>query len=59
MKRRTCGQFVVVAPPSHCQTTRFCDAKLDCEAASKRSVICGSDGQFYSTQCEMRKSNCG
>jgi hypothetical protein len=69
MQRQTCGQRVVRAPLSHCQTTRYCDVDCDAEAASATAeeprsaaapnMVCGSDGEFHSSECEMRKKNCG
>ena len=54
--RQTCGERVVVAPNSHCQSTKYCD--VTCPKDSKK-MVCGSDSQFYANECEMRKSNCG
>ena len=58
MKQKTCGQHVVEAPYSHCALTRHCQRGLKCPKAKKK-MICGSDGQFYASECEMHRENCG
>ncbi len=57
MRRLTCGQRVVRAPLSHCQTTKFCDA--DCKKQDDTKTVCGSDQLFYKSECHMKKENCG
>ena len=62
MKKQTCGRRVSLAPLSHCQSTKFCEAecKEDTDAKdSKAKMVCGSDGQFYASECQMKKKNCG
>lgn len=58
LKRRTCGQKVVEAPYSHCKATQYCQRGLKCPQTQKK-MICGSDGQFYPSECEMHRENCG
>ena len=62
MKRRTCGQLVVVAPLANCEGTRHCSSNLAaprCPRTKKNKMICGSDNQFYSNECQMKRENCG
>ena len=62
MKRRTCGQLVVVAPLANCEGTRHCSTNLAaprCPRSKKHKMICGSDNQFYSNECQMKRENCG
>jgi len=56
MKKETCGEKVVVADLNHCQTTKFCSAR--CEK-QESNFVCGSDGNLYRNQCEMKKAKCG
>lgn len=59
LRKFTCGQRVVRAPLSNCQTTKFCDA--DCGKVGGRNMktVCGSDELFYKSECQMKKDNCG
>ena len=62
MKRRTCGQLVVEAPMANCEGTRHCSTNLAaprCPRSKKHKMICGSDNQFYSNECQMKRENCG
>ena len=62
MKRRTCGQLVVVAPLANCEGTKYCSTNLAaprCPRSKKNKMICGSDNQFYSNECQMKRENCG
>ena len=62
MKRRTCGQLVVVAPLANCEGTKYCSTNLAaprCPRNKKNKMICGSDNQFYSNECQMKRENCG
>lgn len=62
MRRRTCGQLVVVAPLANCEATRHCSSNLvapRCPRNKKHKMICGSDNQFYSNECQMKRENCG
>ena len=62
MKRRTCGQLVVKAPMANCEGTRHCSTNLAaprCPRSKKHKMICGSDNQFYSNECQMKRENCG
>ena len=42
---------------------RYCDVDCSSENAEKKKsskkMVCGSDGQFYSSKCEMNKKHCG
>ena len=56
MKMKTCGQRVSVAGNAHCQNTKYCGAKCP---STRGKMVCGSDANFYSSECEMRRDNCG
>lgn len=58
MKKKTCGQHVVEAPFWHCKATQHCQRGIKCPK-SKKKMICGSDGAFYASECEMHRENCG
>jgi hypothetical protein len=58
MKMKTCGQNVVEAADSYCQATKYCQRGVKCPT-TKKKMICGSDGQFYPNECQMRRENCG
>jgi len=58
MQMKTCGQHVVEAPYFHCQATKHCQRGLKCPK-TKKKMICGSDGQFQASECEMKRENCG
>ena len=55
---KTCGQHVVEAPYFHCKATKHCQRGLKCPK-TKKKMICGSDGQFQASECEMKRENCG
>ena len=58
MQMKTCGQHVVEAPYFHCKATKYCQRGLKCPK-TKKKMICGSDGQFQASECEMKRENCG
>lgn len=58
MQMKTCGQHVVEAPYFHCKATKHCQRGLKCPK-TKKKMICGSDGQFQASECEMKQENCG
>lgn len=56
MKKRTCGERVVVAEMDNCQATRYCN-KICTE--EEPGFVCGSDLSLYRNTCEMKKAHCG
>lgn len=63
MKSKNCGKHVFEVPMAFCMSQErnkngAIACPVSCEGEKER-IICGSDGNVYSSECEMRMLNCG
>ncbi|XP_023343381.1 agrin isoform X2 [Eurytemora carolleeae] len=59
MKRKNCGKHIYEVPIGYCLNRLYrTSCPLDCTDISV-ALTCGSDGQIYSSECELRRADCG
>lgn len=67
MRSSNCGKHVFEVPISFCMSQERTgsaagnaaeDCPTDCTKAPK-VLVCGSDGNVYSSKCELKMLNCG
>lgn len=67
MRSANCGKHVFEVPMSYCMmqeqrtgtvSNQVVDCPTDCSRATQQAV-CGSDGNVYSSLCEMKMLSCG
>lgn len=68
MRSTNCGKHIFEVPMSYCmmQEQRTANINgnpaLDCPtdcAKVQQQLVCGSDGNIYSSSCELKMLNCG
>ena len=64
MRASNCGKHVFEVPISFCMSqernggNQVEDCPTDC-SNSQQQLVCGSDGNIYSSLCELKMLNCG
>lgn len=66
MRSSNCGKHVFEVPISFCMTQErtggasnyLGDCPTSCDNEEDK-IVCGSDGNVYSSQCELKMLNCG
>ncbi|GAB6022272.1 hypothetical protein CHUAL_014184 [Chamberlinius hualienensis] len=60
MKQRNCGKHVYEIPMVYCIMSReeYKDCPKDCQGLNQ-TKLCGSDGNVYNNECELRMLTCG
>ncbi|XP_014241941.1 agrin [Cimex lectularius] len=63
MKSKNCGKHVFEVPMAYClsqeRTSGQKDEACPTSCPEEQGVVCGSDGNVYSSECEMNLLNCG
>lgn len=64
MRASNCGKHVFEVPISFCMSqertgsNQVEECPTDC-AKAPQQLVCGSDGNIYSSSCELKMLNCG
>lgn len=66
MRATNCGKHIFEVPISFCMTqertgtagNQVEDCPTDC-SKTEQKMVCGSDGNIYSSSCELKMLNCG
>lgn len=62
MKSKNCGKHVFEVPMAYCMSQERTASSSVCPSSCNNDIerpTCGSDGQVYWNECEMKLLNCG